>query len=137
MKESLVEKLKRLLEQFEKNKEWADLVNWLNKVNDTLSMPGLRQIPQEDILAKRLGTIKAGSRSPVFEPGAAERGPSSGSKDLWIDLQASLQRQLGGTGCPGERRGKQSPVVGKQSGVLQSRAVLVLSVRKARREAGL
>lgn len=48
------EKIKKLLDQFERNKEWADLVNWLNKINEALKTPGLKRIPSEEILAKRL-----------------------------------------------------------------------------------
>ena len=46
--------MKKLLDQFERNKEWADLVNWLNKINDVLKSGGLKKIPSEEILAKRL-----------------------------------------------------------------------------------
>eukprot|EP00826_Nyctotherus_ovalis_P021515 TRINITY_DN16966_c0_g1_i2.p3 TRINITY_DN16966_c0_g1~~TRINITY_DN16966_c0_g1_i2.p3 ORF type:complete len:117 (+),score=3.85 TRINITY_DN16966_c0_g1_i2:78-428(+) len=50
-------KLKRVIESFEKNKEWADLVSWLSKLNEALRNPSLEQIPSEEILAKRLCTI--------------------------------------------------------------------------------
>ncbi len=62
-----VEKLKRLLKDFEKNKEWADLVNWLTGLNQLLRHTKIKTLPNECILAKRLGKCDVSNRTSIAQ----------------------------------------------------------------------
>lgn len=80
-----LEKLRKLLDLFDRNKEWADIVNWLNKLNEVIKSPGLKRIPNEEILAKRLCMI-FDIYSSMFEPNTSKFSAYAHLRNLWIGL---------------------------------------------------
>lgn len=52
--ESLKRTIAGLLKDFEKNKEWADISNWLYRLQENINDKRFSELPQQITLAKRL-----------------------------------------------------------------------------------
>lgn len=49
-----LDNLKKRLDEFGKTMEWADIVHWLNRLNEDLVQVRVRDFEQKELLAKRL-----------------------------------------------------------------------------------
>lgn len=75
-----------MLNQFEKAKDWSDLINWLQKVFKALKKS--KYIPLKDVLSKRLGKgsifLSFNLISAMFESNISKRRAYAYFENLFI-----------------------------------------------------